>query len=519
LPRSGGHGLGFLVGMHSGLAATVAKNASANLVRLAGSGLVALLLPAFLVRRLPIDTYSAWALLLQWTAYVGFLDFGIQTAVARFIAHAHEVDDVQQRNGIASTALALLALAAILGVVLVGLGAWQLPKIFPAMPTDVQRQARIALLFMGGSFALGLPVSLVQAVFIGLQRNEVPMAIVLLNRGIMAGLVLVAVFQHFGLAAMGAAVAIANLVSYGASYLAWRRMSPRIAFGITRAARTYVMQISAYCGATTVWLGAMLMISGLDLTIVGIFDYSATAFYAIAATLTTFISQAQGAIFSALLPASAVLAARADQQRLGIMLVSATRYGMLILLAMALPLMIGAKWVLAAWVGNAYAPGSILILQVLIIANVVRLCALPYSTLLLGTGQQGKVILSPLAEGVTNLAASILGAYLWGAIGVAIGTLMGAFVSVGLHLFYNMPRTSLIAINRAVFVRQGLLRPLVCTLPLAIILLLRVAIPKLPPFAPPVLFIAGLTGTIFLFWQYGLLGYERQKLGRVLGSS
>jgi len=61
----------------------------------------------------------------------------------------------------------------------------------------------------------------------------------------------------------------------------------------------------------------MLLISGLDLSIVGIFDYKMTAYYAIAATLANFVAQAQGAIFSALLPASAVLGARGDGERLG----------------------------------------------------------------------------------------------------------------------------------------------------------------------------------------------------------
>src|SRR2546426_4590037 len=108
---------------------SIVKNASVNLVRLGGSGIVALLLPPFLVRTLPRDTYSAWALLLQLTLYVGLLDFGIQTAVARFVAHADEVKDPAQRDGITSTALALLVLSATLGFCLVAILAWQLPRV------------------------------------------------------------------------------------------------------------------------------------------------------------------------------------------------------------------------------------------------------------------------------------------------------------------------------------------------------------------------------------------------------
>ena len=164
-----------------GFRRTIVKNASSNLVRLVGSGIVALLLSPFLVRMLPKDTYGAWAVLLQMTLYVGYLDFGIQTAVARFVAHTHELDDHERRDGIVSTAFAMLTLAAVLGCILVAVLAWQLPAIFPQMPATLFRPAQIALLLMGGSLALGLPAAVISSLFIGLQRNEIPPASPLLT--------------------------------------------------------------------------------------------------------------------------------------------------------------------------------------------------------------------------------------------------------------------------------------------------------------------------------------------------
>ena len=494
---------------------SIVKNASVNLVRLGGSGIVALLLPPFLVRTLPRDTYSAWALLLQLTLYVGLLDFGIQTAVARFVAHADELNDPEQRDGIASTAVLLLASAAALGCCFVAVLAWQLPHVFAAMPVDLQRGARIALLLMGGSFALGLPFSVVHAVFIGLQRNEVPAAIVIANRFAMAAFTMGVVFSHWGLAAMGGAVALANVISYGGSYFAWRAWASHINLRISLASKRYAKEIASYSAALAIWFAGMLMVSGLDLSIVGVFDYTATAYYAVAATLTNFVAQAQGAIFAALLPVSAVLNARGDAQKLGALLVSSTRYGMLILLAMAVPLILGVNLILRVWVGPSYAEHSSLIMQVLVVANVVRLSALPYATLLLGTGQQRKVIMSPLAEGVTNLLASVLGAYFLGAIGVAIGTLIGSFVGVGLHLFHNMPRTSAIAVDRSALVRQGLFRPLVCAAPLALLLLSNVMKPYTSLSAASFFLGLAIVSTGFLFWNFGLISSERRKLGDV----
>lgn len=492
----------------------VVKNASANLGRLAGAGIVALLLPPFLVRQLPKDVYGAWALLLQLTLYVSYLDFGIQTAVSRFVAHTDELGEEEKRDGIVSTAFLMLLAAAVLGCALVAVLAWQLPGMFRQMPSSLYHPAQVALLCMGISFAVGLPISVIHAFFIGFQRNEIPAVVAVANKISMAALVAGVVLKHWGLATMGGAVAAANLLSYIGAFVAWRAWARRVRIRLKLASCAYARQIGGYSVSVVVWMVAMLMISGLDLSIVGIFDYKSTAYYAIAATLTNFLAQAQGAIFAALLPASAVLGARGDGQRLGALLVVSTRYGMLILLAMALPLIVAGHWTLQLWAGADYAQHSTLILQVLVIANVIRLCALPYSTLLLGTGQQSKVIISPLAEGVTNLIASVVGAYFFGAIGVAFGTLIGAFVSVGLHVFYNMPRTALISIDRAKLIKEGLLRPAVCALPFLPFLLLR----PTPDFLQHVVLLAvALIGAALLFWNYGLIRSERERLAHALG--
>ncbi len=500
------------------LRAKVVKNAAANLIRLAGAGVIALALPPFLVRTLSKDTYAAWALLLQLTVYVGYLDFGIQTAVAKFVAQAEELHDQVQRDRIVNTAFVMLLLAALLACLVIALLAWQLPRLFSQMPAWLYPQAQIGLLFMGCSLALGLPTSVISALFIGFQRNEIPAAIAVATKIATAALVVAAVLDHQGLAIIGIAVATANLLGCAGAFSALRLRGRQVRLHLSLASKACARQITAYSSSVVVWMAAMLMVSGLDLTIVGIFDYKSTAYYAVAATLTNFLAQAQGAIFAALLPASAVLAAREDSRRLGIMLVSSTRYGMLTLLAMALPLILGGHLIISKWAGADYAQHGTAILQLLLVANVVRLCALPYATLLLGTGQQRKAMISPLAEGFTNLTASIVGAYLVGAIGVAIGTLIGALVSVGLHFLYNMPRTAMMSIDRLLLLKDGLVRPVIVTAPLIALLPFHSSMFHLRDETQLYLLSLAMLGTVVLLWHYGLVSSERHKLAQTLRS-
>src|SRR5882757_7755369 len=92
------------------------KNATANVARGSAAAMVAVILPPFLVRLMSPDSYSAWSLILQLSAYVGYLDFGIQTAVGRFVAHANEKGDPERRDVIVSTSFAALTAAGFLGI-------------------------------------------------------------------------------------------------------------------------------------------------------------------------------------------------------------------------------------------------------------------------------------------------------------------------------------------------------------------------------------------------------------------
>ena len=87
------------------------KNAAANVVRGGAAAIVALILPPFLTRLMNPDSYGTWALVLQLSAYVGYLDFGIQTAIGRFMAHANARGDTEHRDRVVSTATVALGVA------------------------------------------------------------------------------------------------------------------------------------------------------------------------------------------------------------------------------------------------------------------------------------------------------------------------------------------------------------------------------------------------------------------------
>ncbi len=144
-----------------------------------------------------------------------------------------------------------------------------------------------------------------------------------------------------------------------------------------------------------------------------------------------------------------------------------TRLATVALAWVALLLVVFDREILTAWLGASYAAKAAPILKLIVLGHALRQLAFPYATLLLATKQHGQLLLSPLVEGVTNLVVAVIAGSLFGARGVAMAVIAGAIVSQVMNYCYNLPRTHGPAFDRGRLLRQSIVRPLLCFLPLA----------------------------------------------------
>jgi O-antigen/teichoic acid export membrane protein len=497
----------------SGLAVRLSRNVAISLARVAVNSLVALVLPAYLTHHLPATIYGAWVLILQLGAYVSFLDFGVQTGVAKFVAEYEAKGDEAGAGRHASAGFAMMTLAGLLGFGLTFVLAWQVPRLFQTMPPSLYRDVRISVLLVGCSLSFGLVCSVFSAVFLGLQRYFVPMTISILNKASFTVVVLVAVALHGSLMSMGIVVAVVNVSTALLQVLAWRRMAAHIRVSVSLVDYRVFKQMTRYCALLSIWTMGMLCVSGLDVTIVGHYDYYQTAYYSIATLPTNFIIVLLGAVFGPMMPASSALSTQRSAAEMGDLLARITRYGTILLLLTGLPLMVLGFPILHLWAGPAYAVSSLRYLQVLVLANMIRNICQPYAMMLAATGKQGAATVTAISEAVVNLGSSIYLASRFGAIGVAYGTLLGSFVSVALHFSVSMHFTrKTLAIARARLLMRGLLRPASIALPSILLFRLWWTSPAATP-ASPIALLWGFS-TLLIAWFGSLRRDERSRLVR-----
>lgn len=449
---------------------TFAKNSAANVARMGTTSLIAILLPAYLTHHLPVQTYGAWVLILQLGAYVGYLDFGVQTAVAKYIAEYEAKGDYDGCGRCASVGLWIMLAASVLGVFLTLGLAWWVPELFKNMPATLYRDVRLSILFVGISLAIKLATTVFAAIFLGLQRYQVPMVTDVVSKLLYAIVLCTAVFLHSSLAVMGAAAASVNLFAALLQVVAWRKLASHIHVTLHTIDFTMAKQMLSYCAILTIWSACMLVISGIDITVVGHYAFSEVAFYSIATSPTNFILMVIGAVLGPLLPATSALSTERSAQQMGDILLRSTRYATILMLLSGLPVMVGGYWILHLWVGKTYAVNSIEFLRILLLANILRNLCAPYATMVVATARQRVATAAAVTEGVVNLVASIWLARHYGAMGVAIGTLLGSVAGMAMHFGVSMHYTRNLAISRLDLFVKGLLRPAIMAIPSVLLL-------------------------------------------------
>lgn len=480
-----------------------------NLIQLAANSLIGLALPPILIHSLSKESFSAWTLIVQISMYIMYFDFGIQSAVAYFVAHTEERGETELRDSFISSAIALLGALASVGFLALIVMCWFLPNIFKGMSAALLPDVRSSILLLGFSIAATLPTSALVAIFIGQQRNQISAAISVIGRVLSAGLIVAVVLQRPNLIQMSAALAFSNLFVGALFIRAWKTKAAAVAVHLRYVSVNAMKRLLSYCYGLSIWTFSGLLISGLDTLIVGKVDFHAVGYYGVATTVTMFLVQAQGAVMRALVPTATVLSARSDQYGLNRVLLNSTRYGTLLLCWIGIPTVILARPLMSIWLGRDFASHSFPLLQVLLIANMVRLTFLPYATVITGVNQHNKIAIVGLAEGLINIVFSVFFGQRFGAIGVAFGTLIGAAASVLMHLSYSMSVTDSVSVKRSELLGRGFLLPFLSFAPW--LLLWRVC-DGMTPQISSLIHLFGFATALLLSWKVSIAQVERQKI-------
>ncbi len=447
----------------------VGRNAIFNVARL-GAGFFLIATLPFLVRRLDPEQFNYWSVLLQVPSYIALLGAGVAVAVVRLVAEAEpDTRTVVVRETVAVNRwLVAAGVAATAGL------AVALPLLVGDLGGDALRSAHVSVALIGAGACVALYCGPYLSFHNGIQDNAASSLGVVATRAM--GAVGLVALSSAGISVMSAVLG-ATLAAGGAwQLLLYRRRAPTDSTTTYELRASVRREVRGYVATYFVWSVVSLAASGLDVVVVGTLDFTRVGAYASAASVLAVLVGTQSAVMSSFLPDLS----RASDARVSSTLISvATEVaGLMSWGALALALVAGRRAMELVF-GDDVGGDAYPVLLILLIARLVLSLVWPYVLGTLAAGSHARVRATPIAEGVVNFVVSVLLVWRVGAIGAAIGTLVGAGVATALHLIVNVPRTPEVGFSPVVWAVSGIVRP--CSTLAPLLLLAGVA-----PFVPDV---------------------------------
>lgn len=429
------------------------RNITSNYLGFAVNTLVVLLLTPFLIRRLGDSVFGIWVLLNAFLSYFQMMEFGVMPSLIRFVSFHRAREEQRQIESVIGSAgllLAGLGLAALPVVYLIGTWASRWFDL-SAVDSEVFVQA---VWVMGAAVVLTFFKRLFFAVIQGYQRFD------LLNISAASGSIFGAAATVYFVAQGGGILALMIILAAQTVYeilfeagvlLKVFHLRPRFSDLSTRNFKK-IFGYSYYAYLIDI---AVTVAYKIDMVVIGLFLPAASiTYYAIATRAARVLEKAVEPLEDTFFPLASELHTAGGGEALKKLLLRGTQASVLLVTPGVLLIYLHGADLIGWWVGAAYREPSLPVLHIFLAVIFLSVFEATAASIFLGSGKVRFVANVYLLSAAANLLLSLLLVKDYGIAGVAMGTLIPAFVSIVLVTVpyaCRMTRTSLREFYGAVF--------------------------------------------------------------------
>ena len=392
-------------------------------------------LTPYILGRLGDSDYGLYALIGSVTGYAALLDFGMTTAVTRFVAESHARRQPEEAEAVVATALSLYTGLAVLVILVSVLLAPWISGLFH-LSLGLQRTAGVLIVVAGVGTAVSFPGALPYAVLAGTQRFDLASILSIVGTLATGAGIWFALQAGYGLVGVIAVHPILTLLMVAPGVILVRRAIPGFRFGWRAARRALVRKVVSFSSVLFVINVASQVQTKTDEIVIGAYlPIADITPYSIARRLSEIPQLLASQFVKILLPMATQLHTASAAEGLRSMYVTSTRLTVAMVSALTCGLCLLARPFISIWAGPQYADSARL-LTVLAIAGMVDLSQWPASMILQGMGRHRLLAVTATATAAANLILSLWWIQTMGVMGVALGTLIPAIVE---SLFVVLP--------------------------------------------------------------------------------
>jgi len=379
-------------------------------------------LTPFLLARMGQNDYGLWIVGSQALAYLMLLDFGVVALLPRETAFASG----RARESGAQDELPLLV-GQTARLVL-----WQTPFVAAAalafwmlMPAEWE-SLRQPLLVVLLAFVLTFPLRVFQAVLLGLQDLEflgkAQACIWLLSTALTVALV----FAGFGLYALAAGWAVAQVLAVPIMLL---RLRGRFAGALPRSLPRLPRAEARRKLFNGFWVSinqiAVVLLAGTDVLVIGkILGPAAVVPYACTAKLIMVLANQPQMLAQLAIPALSELRAGADREHVSRVCVALSQAMLLLSGAVVCIVLVVNRGFVGWWVG-AGQYGGFALTALVVFVMILRHWNLTVGIILFSFGRERRLAVTGLVDGIVTVGTSIVFTTWWGLAGAPLGSILG----------------------------------------------------------------------------------------------
>jgi O-antigen/teichoic acid export membrane protein len=392
---------------------------------------------------LGVERYGLWMAMTGLLAVVGFADLGLGFGLVNSLARAEGLGDSRYaRRAVSSAFFMLAAVAAALSLVLL-LGWHALPwgHFFNARSAATGAEAGRAMAVLLSCFLIGLPLSVVNHGFAGLQEGYrlsfyQGLGSLLTLISIVAAVYLHASLPWLVLASSGAPLLSGALAGWDLFYRRRSDLRPRP----EHASLQGTLEIARLGGLFfVIQVAAAVAFQADGLVLARILGPESVATYTITQKLFLQVPFVLGYFLTPLWPAYAEAVARRDLAWVKRTLRRSMAAAFAVNLPAAVILFFSARWVLGRWVGGSIDPPTTLLASLAVWVGLNSLNG-PLGMFFNGAGALRYQALTCVPMAVANLALSIFLTHKIGIAGVVLGSIIAQTLFCYLPALIYVPR-------------------------------------------------------------------------------
>ena len=404
-----------------------------------------------LVHGLGDTRYGIWVFVSSITAYLALGNFGIKSAVMRFVARYNGLKDDDSINRVVNTSSAVLAAVAVVVLAITFLAAW-LWRSPLGIPGELAGETRWFFVLSGTLVAMLLVVSVPQSLLAGLGRFPIRNAISVLSLVLRNALLVGVVWCGGNLVAVGMVLIGGGVLDFGALSWAARRCFPRLAYSYRYVDREMLRIVCGY--GANVFAGdvAFLVMAQSAPLIIGavLMSPDQITYFSLGGALTGYALSILGMVVFVLTPAVSKWQAMGNDPTIRSLLIHATRYALYFIAPIEFGLFMFGHPFLALWMGPRYADAGYATLAILSVPLLLAAVGMVSSRILLGVGRVRPLAIITAIQAVLTVGLSLALVRPFGIEGVASG--------ISLALALCIPATVILACRYIQMSVAGLLR-------------------------------------------------------------